>query len=306
MGYGMSILWVLVFIVGNLAVVGVCLYAFGRRETQSANHPLSQDVRQAIHSLQDLTGEVTRRVEDNAEQLDGVVRELAALTGIPGDESTESLKSLQGSVKQQEAFAAYLRQSGEKFQTHGSRLGVASPDVKGNTTADPVGRRGQDADRKTESVHEAVGAVLAATHPGKVDERRLDDRETMSFTMCVLPLDSDFQPDGTPFVAVARDISTGGMSFSHTGPLSSPYLAVRMTLVGVQHICLVVDRRHTSRVGPMFITGGAFVCRLEEGDVWQMLLEFATSSDIAPVEGAAGRTAELAASQMTAQKSATS
>jgi hypothetical protein len=302
MGDGMSIVWLLLFGFGNLAILGLCQYVFGRREASPPTASLSHEARRTLLLLQQLTGEVSNRVEGNAARLDRLVRELSAIAATPFGATTGSLDAIQGSAKQQELFAAYLRRSGRTMQQHSSRLGVevsgSNEDANAEGSSTALRCRddafGESFDRENTAVREAVGTALAGGRLQPADDRCGDERDAMAFTMCVLPLDGDFKPDGKPFLAAAREISTGGMSFSHTRPLSSPYLAVRMTLAGVQDICLVMDRRHTSPVGPMFVTGGAFVRRLEDGNAWRLLFDFAAVSDIAPVQRRPGKAAKPA------------
>lgn len=58
-------------------------------------------------------------------------------------------------------------------------------------------------------------------------ERRGGDRRPVLSSVLAEPLDENFQPTGTPFVALARNVSRGGMALLSTQPIGAKYLALR-------------------------------------------------------------------------------
>jgi len=292
----MGWLWLLVFGLGNLTIVGLWLYMFGLRETPAPqSRPLSRDGRQTLRLLQELTAEVAERAEENAERLEAVAQELS---GLPANGSPESLTLLKRRSIEQREFANWLRRSGETLQKYNSQLGVRPANGNGKSPADSARGASAAAESREPQVPTnfdfGIGADLHDALPGADDSRRREDREPTSFTLSVLPLDAGFRPDGEPIVAVAREVSTGGMSFAHTSPMKSPYVAIRITLGDDHDNFLVMDCRHSSSAGPMFITGGAFLHRLEDGPVRRILTDFAGSSETADGREYVGRAADLA------------
>jgi hypothetical protein len=287
----MGSLWLVVFGLGNLAIVGLWLYMFGLHETPPpTGKPLSRDGQQALRLLQELAIEIAERAEDNAGRLEDVARELVELAGMAAALS----QPLKRRSREQAEFAAYLRKSSEKLRKHSSRFGVLPSDGKARRVAESPGRSSAETAISETPTPGDVGADLVATPRAASEHRRGEDREPTSFALFVLPLDSSFEPDGEPFAAVAREVSTGGMSFSHTSALSSPHVAIRITLGDDQDNFLVMDCRHSSSAGPMLITGGAFLRRLEDGPARRILTDFAALSEMNAAQEQADQNADLA------------
>ncbi len=58
-------------------------------------------------------------------------------------------------------------------------------------------------------------------------ERRGGDRRPVLSSVIAEPLDENFQAAGAPFVALARNISPGGIALLYTQPIGAKYLALR-------------------------------------------------------------------------------
>ncbi len=82
--------------------------------------------------------------------------------------------------------------------------------------------------------------------------------------MHVVPLDRQMRPTGAPFIGQTQDISTGGLAFVHTAPISTDYCLVT---IDTDEICktrllMKVVRRRRSKKAYEF--AGPFVARVGE------------------------------------------
>jgi hypothetical protein len=73
------------------------------------------------------------------------------------------------------------------------------------------------------------------------DERRVEKRKPVVLEVIAVPLDEQRQPIGEPFLALTRNISSGGIAILHTEKVSAPYLLLRIETPRHQAIQTVVQ-----------------------------------------------------------------
>lgn len=267
----MPFTWILFVVVSNAAVFALAVYLFGQRERDDGTRRLpkggAEDPRQTLASLHQLTCEVTHRVERHVDRLDTVVRKLASKAAGALHNADDSEDSPLAVLRELKELAGFLRASTGRYREIQSQLETGGGDAR---DVHGTGKPEATIDSQTVEVR-VIAAQVKSLQDGSPRERRRDRRESTALPLTVMPLCDNMLPFGREFEAVAREISTGGMSFSHAAPLNAPYVAVVMTPPDMQEICVVVERRHTSRVGPFFITGGDFVCRLQDGPALQLV-----------------------------------
>jgi len=92
-----------------------------------------------------------------------------------------------------------------------------------------------------------------------IGKRRKSRREPRSISLRIQPLDLDFCPDGEPFWAVSRDISSGGLGFVNSEPLQHEF--VRIGLFD-QAATMIARVCHSTSIGvkyPLFLVGVQFL-----------------------------------------------
>lgn len=89
-------------------------------------------------------------------------------------------------------------------------------------------------------------------------ERRGEDRRPVLSSVLAEPLDEDFQPAGPPLVALARNISRGGIALLYTHPIGAKYLAIRQPGVDTRVIQYVEVVRSTL-IGYGYEIAGRFI-----------------------------------------------
>lgn len=94
-------------------------------------------------------------------------------------------------------------------------------------------------------------------------DKRLNSRRPMLFQVDAFPLDSNHAATGEPFEALARELSSGGMSISHTVPNEAPFLGLHLQPSNEEPIFVIMRVQHRSSVGGVFISGGSFVRRVD-------------------------------------------
>jgi hypothetical protein len=98
----------------------------------------------------------------------------------------------------------------------------------------------------------------AIKSPGEKEMRR-SKRYGAVLEVVVIPLNEHFRPSGLPFLAVTRDVSTGGMCMLHTRPAPSAKLFVEIERPNEAALDVVLKVRRNRRVGQFFEIAGDFV-----------------------------------------------
>lgn len=91
--------------------------------------------------------------------------------------------------------------------------------------------------------------------PPEFRGRRSCPRELRSISISIQPLDADFQPLGTAFWVVSRDISTKGLGVVTHDAIEHEY--VRVGLLN-EHVTAIGRVRHNTSIGekyPLFLVG---------------------------------------------------
>lgn len=109
---------------------------------------------------------------------------------------------------------------------------------------------------------------------GKSDDwstNRSSERRDVAFAVSAIPLDDDHHPIGECFEGLARDLSTGGMSFCHTDPFDAALLAMELRCEESAPIHVLMEVRRTESIGPFLVSGGRFRSRLKSTRLIKML-----------------------------------
>ena len=109
-----------------------------------------------------------------------------------------------------------------------------------------------------------VGSGFRQTlnHLSNIDphvERRNDARTPRSVSLEIQPLNMDFQPDGESFYALSRDVSSNGLGFVNSDPLSHEY--IRIGMPEQTEATIIAKVRYNLSVGvgyPLFLVGVSF------------------------------------------------
>ena len=94
------------------------------------------------------------------------------------------------------------------------------------------------------------------------DEKRDGRRHPVSLPVSAVPIDDQFSPKGPEFVAVTRDISTGGISFIHTCPVNDKLLALELVNREGEKIQVVMEVVRCTNSGRYYEVGGRLVAKL--------------------------------------------
>jgi hypothetical protein len=92
-------------------------------------------------------------------------------------------------------------------------------------------------------------------------QKRASPRQRLAIEVPAIPLNSQLQQAGEPFVAMSRDISTGGIRLVHTMHVSAPFLLIELESgdnVRLQIVTKVLRCRQLKR---FFELAGQFVAR---------------------------------------------
>lgn len=109
---------------------------------------------------------------------------------------------------------------------------------------------------------------------GKSDDwssNRSSERRDVAFAVSAIPLDERHHPDGECIEGLARDLSTGGMSFCHTDPFDATLLAMELRCEESAPIYVLMEVRRTESFGPFLVSGGRFRSRLTSTRLIKML-----------------------------------
>lgn len=90
-------------------------------------------------------------------------------------------------------------------------------------------------------------------------ERRGEQRRPVLSSVMAEPLDENFQPNGAAFIALARNISRGGISLLYTQPIGAKYLALSQP--GESRVLRYVEVVRSTLIGYGYEIAGRFVER---------------------------------------------
>lgn len=88
-------------------------------------------------------------------------------------------------------------------------------------------------------------------------DRRGGDRHPVLSSVLAEPLDDNFQPAGTAFVALTRNVSRGGIALLYTQPIGAKYLALRQP--GVEGGVRYVEVVRSKLIGYGYEIAGRFI-----------------------------------------------
>jgi hypothetical protein len=92
-------------------------------------------------------------------------------------------------------------------------------------------------------------------------QKRASKRSRIATEVPAVALDEHLCPVGDPFVAMSRDISTGGICLVHTGRVEAPYLLVKLEITKWRSIQLVAKILRCRQLKGFFELAGEFVMR---------------------------------------------
>jgi PilZ domain len=98
----------------------------------------------------------------------------------------------------------------------------------------------------------------AVKQTGETELRR-SKRYAAVLEVVVLPLNEHYRPSGLPFLALTRDVSTGGLCMLHTRPAPSTRLFIEIERPNDTALDVVLNVRRNRRVGQFFEIAGDFV-----------------------------------------------
>jgi hypothetical protein len=93
-------------------------------------------------------------------------------------------------------------------------------------------------------------------------EKRTARRFPFTVAVPVMPVDSSLRPVGEPFMAMTRNISTGGIALIHTRPITARHLVVELTNAAGERLQLWVRVLRCRPLGPFCDIAGEFVMKL--------------------------------------------
>jgi hypothetical protein len=93
----------------------------------------------------------------------------------------------------------------------------------------------------------------------RASDRRQAERYSVIADVIVVPLGSDLRPDGRPFVACSRNVSTGGMCLYHAAPVESTLLYVEIAAPSAPAMSALMKVLRQKHVGPYFEIAGQFL-----------------------------------------------
>jgi hypothetical protein len=95
-------------------------------------------------------------------------------------------------------------------------------------------------------------------------ERRAFVRHVLVAPVAVVPIDEDYEPVGEAFMAVTRDVSSGGVSLIHTRAAETKLIVVELPATSDETIQVAVRVLRCRPVGLFYEIAGQFVVRLGE------------------------------------------
>ena len=95
-------------------------------------------------------------------------------------------------------------------------------------------------------------------------ERRTTDRVSVAIEVPAVPLDMDLKACGRPFLAMARNISSGGMALVYIRSVRTPYLLITMDVQKEGAMKFLLRVRRWRRTEHFFEFSGNFEAHVEE------------------------------------------
>ena len=107
-----------------------------------------------------------------------------------------------------------------------------------------------------------VTKLLAEEYEGP--QRRDSPRFSVVMPVVAMPLGEDFRPQGTPFAAISRDLSTAGLCLFSTRAAGCAFLAVELAALSGQNIQVVLQVLRCNAVGRFYEIAGPIVARMDQ------------------------------------------
>lgn len=101
-------------------------------------------------------------------------------------------------------------------------------------------------------------------------EDRSCARYKLTVEVWVQPVNSKFDPLGKPFMAVTRDIATGGLGLIHTRAVRDKYLWLRLNLPGGKSMNVIAEVLRCRPLGTFYDIGAKFVAKLDEAKSFEI------------------------------------
>jgi PilZ domain len=98
-----------------------------------------------------------------------------------------------------------------------------------------------------------------ATSQAGDKELRRSKRYAVVLEVIVVPLNEHFRPSGLPFLAVTRDVSTGGLCLLHMRPAPSAKLFIQIERPNESALDGVLNVRRNRRLGQFYEIAGDFI-----------------------------------------------
>jgi hypothetical protein len=95
-------------------------------------------------------------------------------------------------------------------------------------------------------------------------DSRCEPRYAISIPVAAVPVDESLHKAGDVFIALTRDLSSGGIAMYHTRRISEKFLAVEINAPTGERLRLLVEVLRCSPVGLFYEIAGKFVSRLNE------------------------------------------
>ena len=109
-----------------------------------------------------------------------------------------------------------------------------------------------------------VAAILAKLVPreGEQPEHRKFRRHCLTLAVAAVPVDEAHRPTDASFIALTRNISQGGISLIHSGPVAAKLLAIELPMPEGESLQVVMRLDRCRRIGDFYELAGPFVTKL--------------------------------------------
>ncbi|NND99871.1 MAG: hypothetical protein HKN47_21330 [Pirellulaceae bacterium] len=107
-----------------------------------------------------------------------------------------------------------------------------------------------------ESTFAAINNILKHVEAPRVREQRISERQQILQPISVQSLDDQFQPVGTPFEALSRDVSVSGVGFFSIEPVDARFIKITFDCCDdINDNSFFAEVMHQSPRGPVSIVG---------------------------------------------------
>jgi len=111
-------------------------------------------------------------------------------------------------------------------------------------------------------VEALLSKLVTKLRPG--DDHRKSQRRPVAIAVPVIPVDEEGNPVGAPYLAMSRDISSGGICLIHTRATTSKFLLVELRAPRKESMKLLVEVVRCRSIGRTYEIGGKFLSKITD------------------------------------------